>query len=78
MKYLRLHKCQDEPSFMVDTGGDSNVVDNSGVDNKKVRSLMETMQRVLISRARKNQSSEAAAESSGCTVVHVEPQKSIS
>lgn len=47
----------------MDAGRGSNDVHNSGADNKKVKTLMETMQRVISSRARKNQSSEAAASS---------------
>lgn len=64
---------------MMDAGRGSNDVDNSGGDKKKVKSLMESMQRVISSRARKNQSSASeAAASSGCNVVQLQPQISIS
>lgn len=77
MKYLRLHKCQDEQSFIVDASCGSNNVQNSANDNKKVKSLMEAMQRVVSSRVRKHQSAETAA-SSGCNVLQLDSQKSIS
>lgn len=46
---------------MTEAGRGSNEEDERGVDYKKVKSLMETMHRVISYRSTKNPSSEAAA-----------------
>lgn len=59
MKYIRLHKCQDESSFMAEADRGR---DEAGVENKKAKSLMEIMHRVISSRAIKSRSAEAKLE----------------
>lgn len=73
MKYLRLHKSQGETSFAAtEAHGGSNDDDDRGVDNQKVKSLMEAMHRVISYRSRKNPFPEAAAPSGS----HLGPKRS--
>ncbi|KAL1557762.1 hypothetical protein AAHA92_08305 [Salvia divinorum] len=73
MKYLRLHKSQAETSFAAtEARRGSNEDDDRGVDNQKVKSLMEAMHRAIAYRSTKNPSSKAAAPSGS----HLGPKRS--
>lgn len=70
MKYLRLHKCPDEPSLVRNASyNDNGDIQNPGKHNKKVKSLIESMHRVISARARKHQYSSNVSE--------LEPQKRV-
>lgn len=71
MKYIRLHKCKDDPSFMLDRNDD--FLDSAN-GNKKVRSLIGAMHRLVSPRPKKNRALEDAA-SSGCNLSQPDSQE---
>ncbi|KAL8538958.1 hypothetical protein ACS0TY_000817 [Phlomoides rotata] len=64
MKYIRLHKCQDDPSLLMD--GNDDFQDSPNGSNK-VKSIMEAMHRLVSPRPKKNRASEDAVLSGSNT-----------